>query len=142
MFGQYGDIHLHNPTMQSSSYMNNATRGAQGVVRHCEFTGKLYLDEQITEVQKLERFRVEVLEHNLPFVKDMAATYELSSNTDDVTEIRMVSESSFSPGFMKYLMRGRMRKNVAKHLFGLRYYVETGKTVDQKNYAEVFASYA
>ena len=37
--------------------------------------------------------------------------------------------------------RYRMRKNVAQHLFGLKYYVETGKTVDHDNYAEVFASY-
>jgi len=83
-----------------------------------------------------------VVEHNLPFVKEMSATYELSSTDDKTTELRMVSSNSFAPGFMKHLMRGQMTKNVAKHLFGLKYYIETGKTVDQDNYSKVFANYA
>ena len=141
LFSQYGDIHIHNPTMTASSYMHGASEGAPDVVRHCEFGEKLYLDEQITDVDEHKSFRVEVLEHNLPFVKDMSATYELSSTDDETTELRMVSFNSFAPGFMKYLMRGQMRKNVAKHLFGLKYYIETGNTVDQDNYAEVFATY-
>ena len=127
--------------MTASSYMHGASEGASDVVRHCEFGEKLYLDEQITDVDEHKSFRVEVLEHNLPFVRDMSATYELSSTDDETTELRMVSFNSFAPGFMKYLMRGQMRKNVAKHLFGLKYYIETGNTVDQHNYAEVFAKY-
>ncbi|MCP3936922.1 MAG: hypothetical protein GY708_16295 [Actinomycetia bacterium] len=141
LFSQFGDIHIHNPTMQSSNYMHDASRGALDVVRHCEFTDKLYLDEQITEVDENKSFRVEVLEHNLPFVKEMSATYELSSTGDETTSIKMVSFNSFAPGFMKYLMRGQMSKSVAKHIFGLKYYVETGKTLDQDNYSEVFSNY-
>lgn len=141
LFSQYGDIHVHNPTMKSSNYMHDASRGALDVVRHCEFTDKLFLDEQITEVDENTSFRVVVLEHNLPFVKEMSATYELISTGDDTTSVKMVSFNSFSPGFMKYLMRGQMRKSVAKHLFGLKYFVETGKTVDQGNYSEVFSNY-
>ena len=142
LFAQYGDIHIHNPTMTASSYMHGASEGASDVVRHCEFGEKLYLDEQITDVDELKSFRVEVLEHNLPFVKHMSAIYELSSTADEATELRMVSFNSFAPGFMKYLMRGQMRKNVAKHLFGLKYYIETGNTVDQDNYTEVFDAYS
>ena len=142
LFSQYGDIHIHNPTMTASGYMHGSTRGAQEVVRHCEFGKKLYLDEQITEVDEHNSFRVEVLDHNLPFVRDMSATYELSSTDDETTELRMVSFNSFAPGFMKYLMRGQMRKNVAKHLFGLKYYIETGNTVDQDSYADVFDNYS
>ncbi|MEO1065337.1 MAG: SRPBCC family protein [Actinomycetota bacterium] len=141
LFSQYGEIHVHNPTMTASSYLHGASEGAADVVRHCEFGKKLYLDEQITDVVEHRSFRVEVLEHNLPFVKDMSATYELSSTDDGTTELKMVSFTSFRPGFMKYLMRGQMRKNVAKHLFGLRYYIETGNTVSQDNYADVFAKY-
>lgn len=142
LFSQYGDIHVHNPTMTASSYMHGASEGASDVVRHCEFGKKLYLDEQITDVDEHKSFRVEVLKHNLPFVKKMSATYELSSTNDETTELRMVSSNSFTPGFMKYLMRGQMTKNVAKHLFGLKYYIETGNTVDPDNYAEVFANYS
>lgn len=141
LFSQYGDIHIHNPTMTASTYMHGATEGASDVVRHCEFGKKLYLDEQITDVDEHKSFRVEVVAHNLPFVKAMAATYKLSSTDNETTELSMVSFNSFGPGFMKYLMRGQMRKNVAKHIFGLKYYIETGNTVDQDSYSEVFANY-
>lgn len=139
LFTQYGDIHIHNPTMQASNYIQGATSGGLNCVRHCEFSDKLFLDEEIAEVDEAGySFRVVVLEHNLPFVKAMAATYELSSIEDDVTKVRMVSFNSFSPGFMKYLMRGQMKKSVAKHLFGMRYYIETGNSLDTDNYSQVF----
>ena len=142
LFSQYGDIHVHNPTMTASSYLDGATAGAAGVVRHCEFGDKLFLDERITDVVDHRSVRIEVDEHNLPFVKDMAAVYELSAVDDETTELRMVSFNSFRPGFMKHLMGGQMRKNVAKHLFGMKYYIETGKPIDPKDYTAVFSSYA
>lgn len=141
LFGQYGDIHAHNPTMQASNYLNGASRGAVDVVRHCDFTDKLWLDEQIVEVDEGKSVRIVVLDHNLPFVDDMSATYELIPIAEDVTNIKMVSSNSFSPGLMKYVMKGQMRKNVAKHLFGMKYYIETGKIVDKDNYSQIHRSY-
>lgn len=141
LFSQYGDIHIHNPTMQASNYMHGATSGALDVVRHCDFTDKLHLDEQITDVDEHKSFRVVVLEHNLPFVNEMSATYQLTATGDNTTKIKMVSFNSFKPGFMKYLMRGQMRKSVAKHLFGMKYYIETSNTLNKDNYDEAFANY-
>ncbi len=141
LFNQFGDIHVHNPTMVSSNYLNNASIGELNCVRHCMFNEKLFLDEKISEVNKMERFTVEVINHNLPFVKEMAATYELVAIGKDMTEVRMTSSTSFSIGFMKYLMRGQMGKSLVKHLFGLKYYLETGKTVNAKNYSEVYKNY-
>ena len=141
LFTQYGDIHIHNPTMKSSNYMYDASRGELDCVRHCEFTDKLFLDEKITEVDENDSFKVVVLEHNLPFVKEMSATYELSSIGDEMTNVKMVSLNSFSPGLMKYLMRDQMSKSLVKHLFGLKYYVETGKTVNKNNYSEIYKDY-
>lgn len=141
LFYQYGDIHVHNPTMQSSNYMNNATKGELNCVRHTEFTDKLYLDEMITEVNGNDSFTIVVTEHNLPFVKEMSATYEVSAIENDRTEIKMTSFNSFSPGFMKYLMKGQLKKPIFKHLFGMKYYIETGKTVNKENYSSVFKEY-
>ncbi len=141
LFNQYGDIHIHNPTMQSSNYMHNASRGELNCVRHCKFSDKLFLDEKITEVNENNSFTIVVTEHNLPFVKEMSATYELSSIENEMTEVKMTSYNSFSPGFMKYLMRGQMGKSLVKHLFGLKYYIETGKTVNKDNYSEIFKTY-
>ncbi len=141
LFVQYGDIHIHNPGMQSSHYMHKASNGELNCVRHCQFDDKLSLDEKITEVNENNSFTVIVTEHNLPFIKEMSATYELSSIGNKKTEVRMTSFVSFSPGFMKYLMKGQLGKALVKHLFGLKYYIETGKTVNKDNYSEIFKSY-
>ena len=45
LFNQYGDIYIHNPTMQSSNYLNDSFEGELNAVRHCQFTDKLFLDE-------------------------------------------------------------------------------------------------
>ena len=145
LFTQYGDIHVHNPGMISSNYMHNATNGELNCERHCQFNDKLSLDEKITEIDENNSFTVVVTEHNLPFIKEMSATYELSSigsmTSNEVTEVKMTSFVSFSPGFMKYLMRGQLGKGLVQHLFGLKYFIETGKAVDSHNYSKIFKSY-
>jgi hypothetical protein len=141
LFTQYGDIHVHNPTMMSSNYIGDATHGELNCVRHCQFNEKLFLDEQISQMVEKSSFTVTVTDHNLPFVREMSATYLLSAIADDVTEVKMTSLTSFSPRFMKYPMRGQMGKSLVKHLFGLKYYIETGKMVNDDNYSETLKSY-
>ena len=142
LFTQYGDIHMHNPTMDSSKYMHDALKGELGSARHVQFSDKLYLQEKIADVDEGNAFTVVSTEHNLPFLNTMSATYELSSIEPELTEVTMTSQNSTSPGFMIYLMRGQLRRSLAKHLFGLKYYVETGRTVNKDNYSEVFEAYA
>ena len=141
LFTQYGDIHIHNPTMVSSSYMNGATQGGMDVVRHCKFNEKLFLDEKINEVNGTDSFSIVVVSHNLPMVKHMSATYELTAMSDRQTQLKMISFNSFSPSFMKYLMRGQMAKSLRKHLFGLKYFAETGQVVTIADYDDVYQSY-
>ncbi|MCO4747034.1 MAG: hypothetical protein KC912_19715 [Proteobacteria bacterium] len=141
LFHQYGDIHVHNPTMQSSGYMNGATKGEVGCLRHTEFSDKLFLDEAISDAVDQRRLTVVATEHNLPFLREMSAIYELSPNPDGTTELRMTSSASTFPSFMIYLMRGQLGQSLKKHLFGMKYYIETGKTVDMDQYDEVFEGY-
>lgn len=141
LFNQYGDIHIHNPTMVTSSYLHGGSKGELNTVRHCKFSDKLFLDEKITEVSGTNSFEIVVVEHNLPFVKEMSATYELTAVGDEKTELKMTSFNSFSPDFMKHLMKGQMAKSLRKHLFGLKYHAETGKIVNKDNYAEVRKNY-
>ena len=141
LFNQYGDIHIHNPTMITSNYMDGATKGELNCVRHCKFSEKLCMNEKITEVNEQENLTIVVTEHNLPFVKEMSATYSVLSIASNETALEMTSYNSFSPGFMKYLMRGQLAKSLAKHLFGMKYYIETGKIVDKKNYSRIYRDY-
>lgn len=142
LFHQYGDIHIHNPTMVASNYLHGSTKGELHSVRHCKFSDKLFLDEKIVAVDGTHSFKIEVVEHNLPFVKEMAAVYEVTATAPDQTALKMTSFNSFSPNFMKYMMRGQMAKSLRKHLFGLRYYAETGEIVTADNYAAIHKKFA
>ncbi len=94
LFEEYGDIAVHNPTMQSSHYMHGASEGAVGCSRHCDFSDKLFLDEEIAEADELRSVTVVASEHNLPFLREMRATYELKPVGEDATELTMTSWAS------------------------------------------------
>ncbi len=141
LFNQYGDIHIHNPEMPTSNYIGGATAGALNCSRHCMFDEKLFVDEKITEVVENKSFKVEVFKHNLPFLKNMSAIYELSPLGVNKTEVKMISFNSTSPGFMIYLIKGQLGKGLKKHLFGMKYYLETGKALNKNNYAKVLKNY-
>lgn len=142
LFNDFGNIHTHNPGIVASNYVDkNSKKGELNCVRYCQFNDKLSLEEIITEVDENNSFRVVVTTHNLPLLKHMSATYKLTSIAEGKTEVKMTSYNSTSPSFMIHLVKGQMRKGLRKHLFGLKYYIETGKTVDAKNYATVFKNY-
>ena len=141
LFNQYGDIHIHNPGMPTSKYIGNSTKGELNASRHVTFDDKLFLEETITEVNENSSFKVEAYKHNLPLLKEMSAIYELTSFGLDKTEVKMTSFATTSPGFMIYLMKGQFGKGLKQHLFGLKYYIETGKIVNKDNYSAVFKSY-
>jgi len=42
LYNQYGDVHIHNPTMTTSNYLNNGSKGELNAVRHCMFNDKLF----------------------------------------------------------------------------------------------------
>ncbi len=127
--------------MQSSNYMDDADKGAINVVRHCKFNDKLFLDEKITDFTNHKSVTIEVIKHNLPMLKHLSATYELKSLGSNKTELSMLSQNSAFPGFMIHLMKGQLKKSVGQHLFGMKYFIETGKIVDSKNYQEIHSNY-
>lgn len=141
LFNQYGDIHIHNPGMPTSNYLDKKTKGALNCSRHCMFDEKLFVDEKITEVNEFNSFKVEVFNHNLPFLKDMYAIYELSSIGKGKTEVKMISYNSTFPKFMIYLIKGQLAKGLKKHLFGLKYYIETGQIASRENYSKILKTY-
>jgi len=141
LFNQYGTVHIHNPGMPTSKYIGNATKGELNASRHVTFDDKLFLEETITEVNENNSFKVQAYNHNLPLLNEMSAIYELTSIGQDKTEVKMTSFATTSPGFMIYLMKGQLGKGLKQHLFGLKYYIETGEIVNKDNYSAVFKSY-
>ncbi len=74
---------------------------------------------------------------NFPMVKEMSVTYELISIEANVTEVGMTSDNSSSPSLMKYLMSGTMNKFIVKHLFGMKFYIETDKKLNKTIYSNI-----
>ena len=141
LFKQYGDIHIHNPGMPTSKYLGNSTQGELNCSRHVTFNDKLFLEETITEVNGTNSFKVEAYKHNLPMMKSMSATYELKEISENKTEVIMTSDATSSPGLMMFLMKGQLGKGLKMHLFGMKYYIETGKIVTKDNYKELINQY-
>ncbi|WP_294222074.1 hypothetical protein [uncultured Shimia sp.] len=48
-------------------------------VRHCKFREKLFLDEEIPEVNGTNSFAMDVISHNLPLVNDISTIYEMTA---------------------------------------------------------------
>ncbi|MGB0870116.1 MAG: SRPBCC family protein [Flavobacteriales bacterium] len=142
LYSQYGEISVHHPGMPKSHYLGDSDKGEKGSARRCYFDDKLFVDETITEVNDKSGFKIEVNDHNLPLMKkEMGAEYQLKSIGENKTEITMTSYSGTSPGFLFFLFKGKMGKGLKKHLFGLKYYIETGKAISADNYSEIFKSY-
>jgi hypothetical protein len=80
-------------------------------------------------------------DHNLPMMRAMSATYELKSLGAHKTQLTMTSNAKSFPGFMIYLMKGQLAKGLEMHLFGMKYYIETGKTVSKEKFAQVYKEY-
>lgn len=121
--------------------MNEATKGELDAIRHCQFTDKLFLDEKITGFTPFKNVTIEAIKHNLPMLKHLSATYELEAIEENKTKLKMVSLNSASPAFMIHLMKGRLRKSVGQHLFGMKYFLETGKIVEMANYDAIYKNY-
>jgi len=136
LFNQYGSIHLHNPGMVDSGYLNGCTKGELGCVRFCRFNDKLSLEETITEVDVNKSFTVVVTKHNLPLLKDRSTKYELTPLKNGKTEVKMISNTSTSNGSKMYSVKDKMAKAFKNHLFGLKYFIETSKIINTDNYAE------
>ena len=141
LFNQYGDIHIHNPGMIASHYMNDFNKGELNSKRHVNFSEKLWLQETITEFEEHKSVKMVADDHNLPMMREMSAVYELKPLGNDKTELTMISDANSFPSFMMYLMKGQLAKGLEMHLFGMKYYIETGKTLSKEKFSEVYKSY-
>lgn len=121
--------------------MNDGTKGALYSKRHVNFSEKLWLDETITEMDPYKRVKMVADDHNLPMMRAMSATYELKKLGENTTELTMISDATSFPGFMIHLMKGQLAKGLVQHLFGMKYYIETGETLSKENFNRVYKEY-
>lgn len=141
LFNDYGDIHLHNPGIIKSHNLNDATKGALGCSRHCEFEGGMFIDEEITEVNENENFTVKVTNSSYPpAIKEWFSIYQINALGDDKTEVKMTLNILTDPEEMAEGMVEQMKEPLGFYLLGLGYHLETGTAVTMENFPSIMQS--
>lgn len=141
LFNDYGDIHLHNPGIIKSHNLNDATKGALGCSRHCEFEGGMFIDEEITEVNENENFTVKVTNSSYPpAIKEWFSIYQINALGDDKTEVKMTLNILTDPEEMAEGMVEQMKEPLGFYLLGLGYHLETGTAVTMANFPSIMQS--
>ena len=141
LFTQFGEVHTHNPNLDSSHFMGQHSEGALGCKRHCSIDGKTFVEEKISKVEGSDSFELTVTDSNFPMVKEMKARYEVHELSATKTEVELTFLISTAPSFMVHIMKGQMKKLINKYLIGLKYYLETGKEVSKDNFSTIAKAY-
>ncbi|MFQ5890924.1 MAG: SRPBCC family protein [Gemmatimonadota bacterium] len=66
VLAEIGEIHAWNPGVESSRLTTEQKEGV-GAGRHCDLSGRNYVDEEVVEWQPGERLTMRVIGTNLPF---------------------------------------------------------------------------
>lgn len=141
LFNRFGDVALHNPNLENSNFLNDSKTGGLDCERHCSLDAKTYVKEKITDIQGNDRFAFVVTDSNLPMVKEMKGDYQVIELAPDKTKVIFTMNIATSPSFMIYVMKGKMKKILQKSLIGMKYYLETGVTVQKDLFSIVFKTY-
>lgn len=143
LFNQYGDIHLHNPGVIRSYNMNDAVEGALGCVRHCDFQGGIFVEEEITAVNDKKNFTVTVVNSSYPpAVKEMYAIYEVAAIGENKTEVKMKLHVLAEPEMVADGILQQMNEPLGFYLLGLKHYIETGNAVTMENFPAILKATA
>ncbi len=138
LFNDYGDIHLHNLGIVKSHNLNDATKGALGCSRHCEFVDGNFIDEEITQVKENENFTVTVKNSSYPpALKEWYVVHEVVSTEDEKTEVKLTLNILTDPEMMADGMVEQMKEPLKFYLIGLGYHIETGTAVTMENFPNI-----
>jgi len=137
LFERFGETSLFNPNIVSSEYLKGDS-GELGCERECMLDSKTYVKEKIVEVEGTNSFSVDIYETNMPMMRTMIARFDLFEVSKINTNVSMTFSYNTSPAFMAGIMKMPMRNKLGRLLIGLKYFIETGKTMQDSNFRSVF----
>ncbi|MCG8372602.1 MAG: SRPBCC family protein [Balneolales bacterium] len=141
LVNQFGHVHEWNPNLQGSHFMNGESEGGLNCERHCDMDDKTYFKERIVDLVDQENVTIKIISSNFPMVHEMSGRYELESVSEHQTNIRIVLNVSTKPVIMVHLLKMQMRKLIKSSLIGLKYYLETGRAVDNDDFKTIRIDY-
>ncbi len=140
LFTRFGEAYLYNPSLIGSHFVTGG-KGEVGCERQCSLDDKTKVVERITSAVDQKKFTVNIIGGNMPMNDEMIVELELIEITSSRTKVLLTARYNSKPAFMAPIMKGMMKSKFDDMLIGLKYYLETGKTVSKKSYKPVLKIY-
>ncbi len=140
LYTRFGETYLFNPNLEGSHF-TNGTSGELGCERQCNLDSKTFIREKIVQAELLKRFTVDVVDGNMPMVKELRVNFNLVQDRINQTKVQVTANFSTKPAFMASLMKRPFRKRFNDLLIGLKYHLETGKNISKKSYKPILKQY-
>ena len=140
LYTRFGETQLFNPNIISSQYLVNNT-GELGCERECMLDSRTYVKEKIIDVENTDSFTIDIYETNMPMMETMIARFDLLEVSKTHTNVIMTFNYKTKPAFMAAIMKMPMQSKLRKLLIGLKYFVETGKSLQDSDFRGVQKSY-
>lgn len=140
LYTRFGETFLFNPNLEGSHF-SRGTTGEVDCERECNLDAKTFIRERIVDAEPLKKFTVEVVGGNMPMLKTLRVDFLLGPVSGQQTTVSMDALFTTKPAFMGAIMQGPFTKRLSDMLIGLKYHLETGKTVSKKSYRAIARQY-
>jgi hypothetical protein len=127
----FGDVGSHHPQVKRSKPLNGSKNEALlGSDRECiiiDGKKEIMVREKIIDFVASEYYTYEVYDwKNFP-LKKMTITFGVKKNSQGKTVIYQKTDFRLKPGFLTYIMKGKLRNGAREGLLGYKHFLETGE---------------
>lgn len=140
LYTRFGETYLFNPNI-TGSHFTTGDEGAVGCERECQLDSKTFVRERITKAEDQKSFTVNIYDGNMPMVDEVEVDFILKPINPNKTKVILSGRFTTKPAFMATIMKGPFTKKFKAILIGLKYFLETGKTVSKDTYKPVFKQF-
>lgn len=131
VLANYGDVASFHPQLESSTSLNGSSIKAElGCDRECVIPDgkrRITVREKIIDFVEGEYYTYDVyFWKNFPLNKSHN-TFGVKKNQEGKTIIYSKIDFRLKPGFLTYLMKGKVRSSARESLLGYKHYLETGE---------------
>lgn len=140
LFTKLGEAFLYNPNIERSHNTNDKL-GEVGCERQCNMSSKTYVREKITKANPLKSITVDLIGGNMPMIKEMQIVFDLTKIKVDQTNVFLTAHFNTKALFIGVFAKAMFKKMLTNVLIGLKYYLETGRSISKETYKPIYSQY-
>ncbi len=118
----FGNVADYNPSIKTSRYESDSKSGV-GTIRHCDFTSKGYIKEEIFEWNDKKSFKLRFIESSVPMGLLESKFSFIKKNGGTTITQEFWYRMKPPMGWLSGLMKSKMRKTLVDGLNGLEKYL-------------------